>query len=382
MATVVGQRTTLSDTVGLAIDMSPVIQLIDPFDVGYLSYVGMGSLDKPATETEHKWREDSLRPITDALTGGINNSVTAIPVSNRENFRQWDLILIDDEVMQNVGTDTTGAGNLTVETRGTRSTAATHSSGATVQIIGTAMPEGSTTPRTARTTQQVSISNYTQIFEDVVEVSSTMEAVEQWSPGSEYARQLAKTMKSLFIIIDKALWYNKGHAGSASIPRSFNGTFHFLSQGSQPAAQRVDAGLAQLSEGMINSLLMSTYDNGGVVNCFFMTLVQKQAINKFLDPVRRIEYNATQAGALVDSYLWEQGVVDFVIDRWLGKDRFVALDSEYIGFGPLASEVLGHEVLPKLSRLAQRGQITGEYTFEFKSPKTSGYIFNLSQTIV
>ena len=138
MATQVGQRTTLSDTVGLAVDMSPVIQLIDPFDVGLLSYLGMSSLDKPATETVHKWMEDTLRPITDALTGAINNAVTAIPVSNRENFRIYDLILIDDEVMLITADPGTGAGTLTVETRGTRSTAVSHSSAAVVHIIGTA----------------------------------------------------------------------------------------------------------------------------------------------------------------------------------------------------------------------------------------------------
>lgn len=382
MATVVGQRTTLSDTVGLDVDMSPVIQLMDPFDVGLISYIGMNSLEKPATETEHKWREDTLRPILTLTTEALDTSETGIDITSGEYvlFRAGDLIMVDDEVMRvaSVAADT-----ITVETRGTRSTAAAHDSGATVYLIGSAITEGSTSPRSAISTQQTTVSNYTQIFEDVVEVTSSMMAVEQYSPGSEYARQLSKTMKTLMILMNKAAWYGYAKNSSATgTDRSFNGVLSYLRASTQPSAQKVDASSAQLYEKLVLDLLLSTYDYGGVVNAFFLTLTQKIALGKFLDANRRVGLDETTAGAVVDRYLWDQGVVDTVIDRWLPKSYFVALDTEYIGMGPLGNQTLGHEILPKLSRLAQKGQITGEYTMEFKSPKSSGYIKNLATSIV
>lgn len=380
MATQTGQRTTLIDTVGLAVDMSPVIQLIDPFDVGLLSYIGMSSLDKPATAVKHEWMEDELRPLTGEVDEALDNSETEITVVSSLPFRAYDVIKINDEIL--VVTAINSATSIEVETRGTRSTATTHADGDTIEIIGTAVLEGETDPRSHKSTEKVGKYNYTQIFEDVVEVSTTLEEVEQYAPGSEYARQLGKTMKSLFITFDKALIYGKPYVGTATLPRSMGGLLHFLTLGTQPAAQNVDANGAQLSEKLLLDALLSTYDNGGMVRVHAMTLRQKQAQNKFLDPARRVGLDEARAGAVVDRYLWDQGVVDTVIDRWLPNDTVLGLDSEMIGLGPLGGLTLGHEILPKQSRLANRGQITGEYTMEFKSPETSFRIYDLSTTIV
>lgn len=312
------------------------------------------------------------------MAEALDDSETDVDVDTGEVFRAYDLIKVDDEIMlvASISGDT-----LTVETRGTRSTAATHADNAEVQIVGSAVLEGSTSPRSAQSTEKTAVFNYTQIFEDVVEVSSTLEAIEQYAPGSEYARELGKTMKSLFITIDRTLIYGYKYVGTASVPRSMDGLYAYLTASTQPAAQKVDASSAQLTEKMMLDALLSTYDNGGVVRCHAMTLTQKNAQNKFLDQNRRTDFSATMAGSVVDSYLWDQGVVDTVIDRWLPTDDILGLDTEMIGFGPLASETLGHEILPKQSRLAQKGQITGEYTMEFKSPKTSYYIHTLATDI-
>jgi hypothetical protein len=228
----------------------------------------------------------------------------------------------------------------------------------------------------ARTVVKTSVSNFTQIFEDVVQVSSTLEAVEQWNPGSEYARQLSKTMKSLLILMDKTFIFGKPNAGSATVPRAMGGIRHFITTNVMAAAG------AQLSEKLLLDALSQTYDAGGNVKAMFMRLKQKQAINKFLDPNRRTGMDDRRAGAIVDSYLWDQGIVDMVIDRWLPADEVLLLDTEHIGFGPLRTQQLQHEVLPKLSRLLQRGEITGEYTAEVKSQTAHARITGLATVIV
>ena len=379
MATKTGQRSTLIDTVGHAIDMAPIIQLIDPFDVGLLSYIGMSSLDNPATAVKHEWMEDTLRPLAGQMAEALDNSETDFTVDTSLPFRPYDLIKIDSEIMLVLTiTDST---TIAVEARGTRSTAATHLDDAPIQIVGTAVLEGQTTPRSAKSTEKTGVFNYTQIFEDVCEISSTLEAIEQYAPGSEYARELGKTMKSLFITMDRTLIFGYKYVGTATLSRSMDGLYKFLTAGTQPSAQKVDASSVQLTEKMMLDALLSTYDNGGVVRCHAMTLTQKNAQNKFLDQNRRTDFSATMAGSVVDSFLWDQGVVDTVIDRWLPTDDILGLDTEMIGMGPLQAETLGHEILPKQSRLAQRGQITGEYTLEFKSPKTSYYIYDLATDI-
>jgi len=242
--------------------------------------------------------------------------------------------------------------------------------------VSMAILEGTATPGIARTTVKTSVSNYTQIFEDVVQVSSTLEAVEQWAPGSEYARQLSKTMKTLMILMDKTLIFGKPTAGTATTPRSLGGLRHFITTNVTAASG------AQISEKLVQDSLNLSYDQGGRIRVMAMRLKQKQGVNKFLDPNRRTGMDDRRAGAVVDSYLWDQGVVDVLVDRWLPADEIMYLDTEHIGFGPLASQTLGHEVLPKQSRLVQRGQITGEYTAEVKSEKAHSRNTGLATVIV
>lgn len=381
MATIQGTRLTLSDTVGLAVDMSPVIQLIDPFDVGVLSYVGMSSLDKPATETEHQWMEDTLRPLTSTITDNpllVGAVAINVAAGTGVYFRAGDIVKIDDELIRitavNVDALTTVAAPNGRGWGG--STAAQHSQNAVIEIVSVAILEGEPTPGESRMTTKSKVSNYTQIFEDVVKVSATLEAVEQWAPGSEYARQLGKTMKSLMIVVDKTLIYGKPNAGTATVPRSLGGIRHFITTNVASAAG------AQLSENLLLDMLHTAYEAGGQPRTLFQTLTQKRAVNKFLDPARRTDFSQTRAGAVVDTFMWDEGEVDIVIDRWLPKSEVIGVQPEFIGFGPLASRTLQHEILPKSSREVQKGQITGEYTAEVKSEKAHFRLHTLATTIV
>lgn len=380
MATVQGTRLTLSDTVGLAVDMSPVIQLIDPFDVGFLSYFGMSSLDKEASATQHRWMEDSLRPLADQLNGAIaDGAALTFVVDNGAYFRAGDVIKIENEYIRitavNTGTNTC----TTVASPNGRgwggTTAAGHADNTILEIIGVAKVEGDDTPGVARTTVKVEKSNYTQIFEDVVEISATLEAVEQYAPGSEYARQLAKTMKSLMIVIDKTFYYGKPKAAAAGIPGAMAGLKHFIT------GNVTDATGGALSEINLLNALHACYDDGGNPGSLFMTLLQKRFFNTFLgDTVRRTTLSEKTAGSVVDFYTWDNGTLDVVIDRWMPKADVMGLTTSFVGFGPLRTRQLQHEILPKNSREVQRGQITGEYTLELKSESAHFLIYNLDVT--
>jgi hypothetical protein len=375
LANVTGTRLTLSDTVGLAVDMSPVIQLIDPFDVGLLSYIGLDSLSKPATATKHEWMEDTLQPLSDAVGEDLDDNETVVTVTDGTIFRANDVIMIDNELMfvQSIATN-----DLTVIRGYAGSTAAAHPTAVparTVYIVAPSVLEGSGAG-TARSTVKAGKYNYRQIVEEVIQVSSSLEAVEQWAPGSEYARQLSKKMKVIFIQLDRLLIFGKTYAGTASIPPMMGGLLHYIT------TNVTAVGGAQLSEKIVLDSLNLTYDSGGNVTCMAMVLKQKQALNKFLDPQRRTSIDQRQAGSIVDSYLWDHGIVDTVIDRWLPTDYVLYLTKEHIGMGPALGQNLGHEILPKTSRLFIKGQITGEFTAEVKSEKSHAINTGLATTIV
>ncbi|HEY6057307.1 MAG TPA: DUF5309 family protein, partial [Candidatus Limnocylindrales bacterium] len=361
MATIAGTRITLSDTVGLAVDMSPTIELIDPYDVGILSYFGMSSLEKECTETEHKWMEDTLRPLTSTITDNpLTNVATTINVAAGTGvyYRAGDVVKIEDELIRLSADPSTDALTTIASPNGRGfggSTAAQHAQNSVIEIVSVTYAEGWTTPGLARTTVKTSVSNYTQIFEDVVQVSTTLEAVEQWAPGSEYARQLAKTMKTLMILMDKTFIYGKPAARAAANGNTgaLGGIRHFIT------TNVTNASGAQLSEKLLLDQLNLSYEAGGNPRVVAFRLKQKQAFNKFLDPARRTAMSDRRAGAIVDSFEWDNGIVDTLVDRWLPADEMLNLDSEYIGFGPLRGQTIGHEILPKTSRGLQKGEISG-----------------------
>lgn len=385
MATVTGTRLTLSDTVGIAVDMSPVIQLIDPYDVGLLSYFGLSSLDKECTETSHQWMEDSLRPLTGVLDGtgiaGAGTTSFGVAAGQGVNLRAGDVILVESELIRLSADPSTDTLTTIASPNGRGfggSTAAAHAAGVAWEIVSQTIPEGQATPGLVRTVVKTNVTNYTQIFEDVVQVSSTLEAVDQWNAGSEYARQLAKTMKTLMILMDKTFIYGKAAARASGNGNTgmMGGLRHFITTNVTAASG------AQLSEKLALDALFQTYTAGGNVKVAAMTLTQKRALNKFLDPNRRTGMDDRRAGAVVDTYLWDHGTVDTLIDRWMPQDEVMFLDSEHIGFGPLRGQALRHEVLPKPSLLVQKGEIVGEYTCEVKSQTAHARITGLATTIV
>jgi hypothetical protein len=322
--------------------------------------------------------EDELRPLTSQLDDGtgINDTDTSIVVDTGTGtyFREGDIVLMESELIRI--TAVAGDTLTTVAAPNGRgwggSVAASHADNTVIQIVSVAIVEGDPTPGVSRTTVKVEKSNYTQIFEDVVEISATLEAVDQYASGSEYARQLAKTMKSLMIVIDKTFYYGKPSAGSSTVPRAMAGLRHFLT------TNVVDASAAALSEAFLLDDLHSVYDDGGDPKCIFMTLRQKRFFNLLLGTaVRRTTLEERTAGSVVDYFTWDNGTLDVVIDRWMPLSEIVYLSPEFIGFGPLQTRNLQHEILPKQSREVQRGQITGEYTLEVKSEKAHARRHNL-----
>jgi len=352
--------------------------------VGLLSYFGLSSLDKEASETKHSWMEDTLRPLTSLITdnpllvGGTTINVTA---GTGVNFRAGDVVKIEDELIRITADPVVDALTTIASPNGRGfggSTAAQHALNSVIEIVSVTVPEGQATPGLVRSVVKTQVDNYTQIFEDVVQVSATLEAVAQYSPGSEYARQLGKVMKSLLILMDKTFIYGKVaiRAAANSNTGMMGGLRHFI------VTNVTAASGAQLSEKLALDALFQTYAAGGNVKCAAMTLTQKRALNKFLDPNRRTGMDDRRAGAIVDTYLWDHGIVDTLIDRWMPSDEVMWLDTEHIGFGPLRTQALRHEILPKPSLLVQKGEVVGEYTCEVKSQTAHARVTGLATTIV
>jgi hypothetical protein len=133
--------------------------------------------------------EDTLRPLTSTITDNpllIGATTINVAAGTGVNFRAQDIVKIDDELIR-ITADPAADALTTIAASNGRgwggSTAAAHNLNSVVEIVSVAYLEGNPTPGIARTVVKTQVDNFTQIFEDVVQVSSTLEAVEQWNPG-------------------------------------------------------------------------------------------------------------------------------------------------------------------------------------------------------
>src|SRR3990172_922758 len=196
MAVQTGRLTTYEVTVGLRLDIEDAIYMIDPFDVPFLGTYGaerrsvLGSGNTESTKIE--WLEDELVPGSDQLNGAITTGSAFITVDNRTNFKTNDLVRIDDEFLRVDSYGTTAA--TLVTTRAWGSTAVNHSDNAVILILGTLPNEGDD-PVAGLSTQRTSPFNYTQIYQDEVEITRSEEKEAKYGVNSEAAYQMGKRLR-------------------------------------------------------------------------------------------------------------------------------------------------------------------------------------------
>jgi len=223
-----GLETSYTGAVTVIRQLESHIDNYSPKEFPLLRRVGFNSYSEPVTNTKVEWQRDELMPLTDALNGAVSSTTdTQITVDNAEYFALHDVILVDSELMLVVSSDADN--NYLQVVRGfAGSTAATHSDNAVVYRLGAARPEGSS----PGWSQQIAVTqpyNYTQIWDAVVSISGTEEALKNYAPDDLLAYRLDKRMAELYMMMERALLYNsKRYAGSATAGRMSAGLDFFV----------------------------------------------------------------------------------------------------------------------------------------------------------
>ncbi len=374
MAVISGQRFTYSDTVNEAIDMSSALDILRPTDVPLLSYIGRDSLRDPVTSVKHEWLEDDLRGQTTNDVGAtLNNTtdpVTATVTAGDGNtkFRAGDVLLIESELVRVTAT----AANTITVTRGFGgSTNAAHPSAVLITLIGPALVQGSDLLG-ARTTTKTGKFNYTQIFEEEVKSSATMQTTRKYTKQADAEYQIQNHLEILGTNMEKTLLFGRKTAPAASVPGSMDGIRVITS------TNNYDKSGAALTQTMIEDALQDIWTAGAKAMCIVANATQKRRLDTFLDGYREVDYGATKLGAIVKTYETNFGELDVLLDRWMLSNEVLIIDKSKIGFGPLRA--LSITKLPPVSREYDVWQMSGEYTAEIRLEKSHALIRNLATT--
>jgi len=359
----------------LAEDIADVVGIVSPYETPLLDH--LGDPQRSATSTVHQWLEDQLLPNADAIDEASISSGTgdtSFDVANAGRFRVGDQVQADGsaEVMFVTGI----AGDTLTVVRGYGGTSPESiSDGQTLRILGNAALEGDDAP-TARFTNRVRQSNYTQIFTAGVEVSGSQLAAKQAAVADELDYQKQERLRELVRDLENCVING---VSPASDPQGGSGTRRTM-RGIVPSITTnvTDAGAVDLTEDLLNAQLRAVWEqsNGGV-DTILVGGLQKRAINNFIASSRGYDARNTRYRDMVSVYESDFGVCRVVLSRWVPADTCVLLDSSRIDVLPLSGRSFHYKPL-SADGDRERGQVIGEYTLELRNELAHGVIHNLS----
>ena len=359
----------------LAEDVGDIVGIVSPYETPLLDH--LGDPQRAANSTVHQWLEDQLLPNADTIDDASIASATAetsFDVANGDRFRIGDQVQAQgsSEVMfvTAVSSDTLtvvrGYGGTSAE--GISDTQALH-------ILGNAALEGDDAP-TARFTNRVRQSNYTQIFTAGVEVSGSQLAAKQAAVADEldYQKQerLRELVRDLENCVINGVAPSSDPQGSSTVRRTMRGIIPSI------ATNVTDASAANLTEELLNANLRAVWEqsNGGV-DTILVGGLQKRAINGFIASARGYDAGNTRFRDMVSVYESDFGICKVVLSRWVPADTVVLLDSSRIDVLPLSGRSFYYKPLSSDGD-RERGQVIGEYTLELRNELAHGVINNLA----
>lgn len=377
-----------------ALDISAVLDTLDPTEVPLLTLIGRDSLRDPCVQVKHEWLEDEIRGMSSSTTDAdLNDAVedsTTITLATAGDYLKFrgaavgtgpcDIVRIYSTAGMEIAPVTATADNTITVTRGyfTGSDAVDHS-GYTkyIQIIGTFQPQGKTTVGTQRTTLKANKYNYTQIFEDAYVANKTQQNTKKWLRQNEQEYQFANIAKVMGVQFERTLLYGERIAPSASNGGTMQGIVGTLS------TNVFDKNQAILTEPMFYDALGAMWDvgAGGDNGIYaFVNRQQHRRLGQLLDPYRQAGYSDRVFGTWVDTFRTPVGNATIVLDRHVDAGDIIIIDKSRIGFGPMTGRALGMSPIAPTSREAQTWQWTGEYTAEVRTEKAHAYITDLAQS--
>ena len=364
-----GTISTYDLTVGVIVDIDPLIRMLSPSEVPLQSGVGSDNRTVLATDTcfekKIEWQDDTLLTPQSTLGAAIaDGSATTITVAAGEQLRfaVGDIIQIDNEKMR-VTAYGGGADQLTV-TRGVFGTAATsHANGALITNLGAALPEGSD-PGQARSQDRTNRWNVTSIFgPTAVTVSGTEQAIRKYGLATtEFDYQAALRMKEEAIKLEQSLIYGTRFEDPANKWRQMGGMTYYITT-------NVDSTAGALTDTRLLDMMERCWSLGGSPDKALLGSKQKRVVSAFDSSDIRLGRLDAGRGQVVDFFDTDFGRVDFVLHRWMRPTDLILFSREQAvikTLRPFQFKMLGD------TGDSVKGMIVGEKTLKFEAERWAG----------
>ena len=367
-----GTIQTYDMTVGVMLDVEPIIALLSPQDLplqGFMSASGYSALGaEDVFEKKKEWTDEELLTRRSNLAASATTTGTVLTMAAGDGiaFGTGDIILISGEYIQVTGYGTTTDTLIVARAFGGSSALALATS-ALVMGVGQALAEGSDPPA-ARVRDRVDRFNYTQVYgPHAITVSGTENAIRKYGIATtEFDHQVVNRVKEAGIDFEQALLYGLLFAGTANGGRTMGGFANYIVSNVSGATQITDSTLLDLIE--------DCYDLGGNPDTVLAGFHQRRAISQINSTDIRYEQSTNVRGQRVATYVSDAGELNIILDRWAApSDLFLyARDQASIGtLRPLHFGMLAQ------TGDAQKGMVVGEKTLIFRRQQHAGRMNSL-----
>lgn len=360
-----------ADMVGVKDSVVDEFLLLNHFQIPLLSLVGFGP---EVTNTTHEWYEDAMFAKSSVANnaGAIAAADTSFVVADSSVFRVGHVIQAkgSDELML-ITAITTSTHTLTVTRAFQGTTAAGFADGLAVNVLYVDGVEGADA-RAARYKARTKVTNYTQIFDDTIDISGTAEAVAQHAVASEYEKEKQKKIAELAWELENALINGKKYSSGTN--SKLGGIRNFITS-------NVTSGSgADITDAMLNTAVDNAWSAGGMKNggnyVFMVHPTQKRMLAKLLASYIKVDRADNVRGLVVDKINTDFGMFDVVMNNNIRDTEILFLDINRIQVRPLRTRNWFHTYLGKTGD-GMKGQIIGEFTLQFEQEKAHSRIYNL-----
>lgn len=375
-----GTRTTLSDTTAQKRTITDFMSIISPKDVPLIARfgvhksppVGWNLVGWPGVKPE--WLEDELMPYSGTTGASITSTGTSLTVTDASLYHEGDDILVDSEQMW-VSARSTGTNVLTVVRGYGGTTAASHASGATVEILGNARHEAvDSSEGSARAVTNPY--NYVQIFHDEVRVGDLERRIQQYGIPDPLEYQVEKKLRELAVKLEKAaLFGGRSNVSAGNYPRRMGSLDFYINVS---GGNTVSAGGA-VTQSHFETAMQNCFDDGGNPTVALISPANIVTVKNFYDSSSylRVDRDEDTVGMVIQKLETPFGVIDFLVNRWMRDDRIYLIDPKHYS-GLLEVAPWEREILARTGT-ATKVQITGTFTQMVRhGADAHGAIINIS----
>lgn len=381
MTSIYGQQSTMSATdSALHINIEDTIGKYPDWQFPLLKRWSSSIFKADIKSHKYEWTERELRKVTAKVASAtVASGATSFYVDTAGVFNVDDVLMKPDG--EQVIVTAVDAGTL-LTVKALAGTPEAMVLGETVKRIGVASPQGKDADNMV-IAGTADLFNYTQIFEDVVELSGTQR--NSMIHGDENSASLIEDkQKELMEGLQSTLLIGQRTIDKETKRTTMGGLKFFIDTYAPENAINFGGAStwtnpASVKEKIDDAIEAIANNNGGKP----VIVLGFKAMRKLKDLADGTVFvktsDKTRGTAMPEQYLSQLGALDIVMLReraGILNDLVFVIDEEQCGFKAMKNRGWFTEELAKTGD-SYRWQVLGEYTAKFATPKVQAYIYNL-----